>query len=176
MSCQQGCSQRSGVRAQVRSSPGTVAKCCRSYRKASVLDMENRSETCAICGCKLHRSGEYATSTVAGRSHATRHHLVAERFFGRSTNRRGTKREGIFAVCPWGHEGKTDVYCYECHEELLHNPVLLPEDIRIFTALVKKRGLHEDQKPDHAKKIGGRILLLHEAISRGLKILTVEGA
>ena len=28
-------------------------------------------------------------------------------------------------------------YCYECHEELLHDPVLLPEDIRAFSELVK---------------------------------------
>jgi hypothetical protein len=96
---------------------------------------------------------------------------VAERFFGRSTNRRGTKREGIFEVCPWGHEGEGDVYCYECHEELLHNPVLLPEDIRAFSELVRSRNLDEGEKPDHKKQIAGRVSLFHEVIASGIKTL-----
>jgi hypothetical protein len=49
---------------------------------------------------------------------------VAERFFGRSNNRRGTQRDRVFEECPWGIEGQTAVFCYDCHEELLHNPVL----------------------------------------------------
>src|SRR5580765_5408156 len=87
------------------------------------------TEFCAICGCELHRTaGTYARATREGRSHATRHHFVAERFFGRSANRRSTQTDSIFAKCPWGIEGLSDVFCYECHEELLHNPVLLPDD------------------------------------------------
>jgi len=55
------------------------------------------SENCAICGCELHRTRDtYARATIEGRSHATKHHFVAERFFGRSSNRRGTRTEGIF--------------------------------------------------------------------------------
>ena len=95
----------------------------------------------------------------------------AERFFGRSSNRRGTKREGMFATCPWGQEGKGAVYCYECHEELLHNPVLLPEDIRAFSALVRIRKLDEEQKPEHREKIAGRVSLLHEVIASGLDVM-----
>ena len=75
--------------------------------------------------------------------------MLPNAFFGRSMNRRGTKREGIFSACPWGHEGEYAVYCYECHEELLHNPVLLPEDVHAFSELVKSRGLNEGQKPVH---------------------------
>lgn len=78
------------------------------------------SERCAICGCDLHRDGEYAKPTIKGRSHATRHHFVAERFFGRSANRRGTQRSPIFKKCPWGVEKQSAVFCYECHEELIH--------------------------------------------------------
>lgn len=126
-------------------------------------------ETCAICGCLLHRDGEYAKPTVKGRSHATEHHYVAERFFGRSKNRRGTQREAIFDECPWGMEGKTDVFCYECHEELLHNPVFLPEDIRRFAELVKLRKLSEETKTESRQKIGSRIKLLHEIIAKGLQ-------
>src|ERR1035438_1685287 len=92
-------------------------------------------ERCSFCNCILHRTaGKYALPTVEGRPHATKHHLVAERFLGRSSNRRGTKTEGIFERCPWNQEGAT-------HEELLHNPVFLAEDVQVFAELVKARGL-----------------------------------
>ena len=45
-------------------------------------------ERCALCDCILHRGRDYAADTPSGRAHATRHHFVAERFFGRSANRR----------------------------------------------------------------------------------------
>ena len=35
-------------------------------------------------------------------SHATRHHFVAERFFGRSASRKGTLTERVFAECSAG--------------------------------------------------------------------------
>jgi hypothetical protein len=111
---------------------------------------------------------------VEGRSHATKHHFVAERFFGRSGNRQGTKTEGVFETCPWSHEGKSAVFCYECHEELLHNPVLLPQDIAAFSALVRSCGLSEDQKPEDRKKIAGRIKLFHEVIARGIKAVAQD--
>lgn len=126
-------------------------------------------EHCAICGCLLHRTRDtYARPTVAGRSHATKHHFVAERFFGRSTNRRGTKTEGVFPSCPWGHEGESAPFCYECHEELLHNPVLLPEDISRFAELVRRRGLSEETKTESRSPIAGRIKLFREVIALGL--------
>jgi hypothetical protein len=132
-------------------------------------------EICGICGCSLHRTkNTYARPTVAGRGHATEHHLVAERFFGRSNNRRGTLTEGIFAECPWGQEGASEVFCYECHEELLHNPVLLPDDIEIFAELVRQRGLSEETKPEGRSKIAGRIALFHEVIARGLSEMRSE--
>jgi hypothetical protein len=132
-------------------------------------------ERCAICNCVLHRkAGAYARPTPEGRGHATKHHLVAERFFGRSSNRRGTLTEGVFQSCPWNHEGKTAVFCYECHEELLHNPVLLQEDIERLAYLVKQLGLNEEQKTADRSKLGGRIKLLHDALARGLQSLSQE--
>lgn len=134
------------------------------------------SERCAICACPLHRGGHYAKPTVRGRSHATKHHCVAERFFGRSGNRRGTVREAIFVQCPWDAEGKTTILCYECHEELLHNPVFLPEDIQGFAELVNARGLSEESKTEDRERIGERIKLLHEVIASGLRqVQTSEG-
>ncbi len=125
-------------------------------------------EKCQICGCFLHRKGGYAKPSVRGRSHATRHHYVAERFFGRSANRPNTRRGPIFVTCPWTHEGQRGVFCYECHEELLHNPVLLPGEIAKFARLVKLRGLSETKKPVRKSLIAGRIVLFHEVIARGL--------
>ncbi|MGA9030922.1 MAG: hypothetical protein WB402_00150 [Sulfuricaulis sp.] len=134
------------------------------------------AERCFICGCTLHREkGTYARPDVKGRSHATENHFVPERFFGRSTNRRGTKTEGIFETCPWGYEGKTEVFCYECHEELLHNPVLLPQDIERFAEICRSRGLDEDSKSKDRSKIAGRIKLLREVIAKGLAVIRADG-
>ena len=132
-------------------------------------------EYCEICGCQLHRTaGTYARPSVKGRSHATGHHYVPKRFFGHSKNRAETVA-GIFKECPWNAEGKTGVFCYECHEELLHNPVLLPEDIGCFRALVECRGLSESTKPGERDKIAGRIQLLHEVIANGLEAMFAAG-
>jgi len=128
-------------------------------------------EKCAICGCGLHRGGEYAKPSVKGRSHATKHHFVAERFFGRSSNRRGTQREPIFKDCPWDVERKSAVFCYECHEELIHNPILLPKDIADFAEIVKMRNLNEDNKSNDRGKIAGRIMLFQDVIKEGLQAL-----
>lgn len=133
------------------------------------------TERCAICGCQLHRTrNTYARLSVEGRSHATKHHYVAERFFGRSTNRRGTKTEGMFASCPWGREGESVIFCYECHEELIHNPVLLPEDISRFAELVNQRGFSEKTKTENRQAIAGRVKLLQEVIACGLASLLKE--
>jgi hypothetical protein len=131
----------------------------------------NKLEICSICGCLLHREGEYAQPSLKGRSHATEHHYVPERFFGRSKNRRGTQREKIFQECPWGFERQKAVFCYECHEELLHNPVFLPEDIENFAELVRGHGLVEDSKTESRDSIAGRIRLFHEVIKAGIEEL-----
>jgi len=127
------------------------------------------SERCSICNCVVHRDGGYAEGTVQGRSHATGHHYVAERFFGRSANRRGTQEERIFEQCPWGLERASTVCCYECHEVLLHNPVFAPADISGFSELVGLRNLNEDNKGQDRSKLAGRIKLLHEVIECGIK-------
>jgi hypothetical protein len=129
-------------------------------------------ECCGICNCELHRDGCYAKNSPHGRAHATRHHHVAERFFGRSKNRKNkTTRDAIFSSCPWSHEKKTIVLCYDCHEHLIHNPALLDKDIEKFKKLVESRGLPEKSKPENKCKLKGRILLFHEVISAGLQVL-----
>ncbi len=136
------------------------------------------SEACAICGCKLSRkAGTYAARTLEGRSSATRHHYIAERFFGRSKNRPNTEYAGIFTEekCPWKAAGAVTLCC-ECHEELLHNPVFLPKDIEKFRKLVQSRRLSEaNGKPGRSRElIAGRIKLLHEVIARGLEAMSKD--
>jgi hypothetical protein len=128
-------------------------------------------ESCAICGCPVWRSAETARPTIAGRSLATEHPYVPERFFRRSADRHDAATGGLFDTCPWGQEKQATVCCRECHEELMHNPVLLPADIQAFAELVRKRGLGEDDKPETKDKIAGRVLLLHEVIATGLLAL-----
>lgn len=132
--------------------------------------MEERR--CSLCGCRLNRvPGTYAQPTVNGRSHASKHHLVAERFFGRSANRPHTTREKILKECPWGSESVELLFCYECHEGLLHNPVFLRRDVENFAHLVCREKLNEDEKPAHRELIAGRIKLLHRVIEGGLDAL-----
>lgn len=130
--------------------------------------------TCSICGCRVHRDGDYARPTPKGRSHATAHHYVAERFFGRAANRPVKQREPLFDKCPWNLEGQRAVYCYECHEELLHNPVFTRADIRALAELVRLRGLHEQDKSEDRGKLAARIKLLHEVMARGLQVILDE--
>ena len=138
--------------------------------------MTNKPNNCEVCGCRLHRNtGTYARPTPEGRSHASSHHYIPERFFGRSLNRGKTLREPIFALSPWDYEHKTAVLCYDCHEELIHNPVFLPNDIANLSKIVKRKALAEDQKPTTRDKIAGRIVLLHEIIEKGLAQIIKEG-
>jgi len=123
-------------------------------------------ERCEICNCSLNRGGEYATSKIKGRSHASRHHIVAQRFL-KTKDERGP----IFSKYPWEIEKRTVVLCFECHEELLENPVFLRKDIENFKQLVKFRKLAENKKPENRKKQAGRIKLLHEVIEIGIEKL-----
>jgi len=82
--------------------------------------------------------------------------------------------EGIFAVCRWGVGGKSEVFCYECHEDLLHNPVLNPPDLARFAELVHIRGLSEEQKSEDRTLLAGRVKLLQEVFARGLASILAD--
>ena len=128
--------------------------------------MKEKSDICSICGCRLKRGGnDYAKQTPDGRSHVTKHHYIAKRF------------KNIPEISlPKSKESKPcGEFCYECHEVLLHNPILLAEDVKGFADLVKRKGFSENQKTDSKKKIAGRIILFHDVIERGLKELLKAG-
>jgi hypothetical protein len=79
-------------------------------------------------------------------------------------------------ACPWGQEGVTSVFCYDCHEEMIHNPVLLSGDVKRFADIVKRRGLDENTKTESREKIAGRIKLFHEIIQRGIEEIINDGS
>ena len=128
-------------------------------------------EPCSICGCSVHRKGEYARATVKGRSHATWHHLIAKRFFGRKANKRSGKIDAIFERKDWEAEQDKIVLCYDCHEVLLHNPIFLKKDLDRFRMLIKDHGFNETKKTESTRQLAGRIVLLHEIIEKGLEVL-----
>lgn len=127
---------------------------------------------CRICSCVLSRkNGTYGQATPSGRSHGTKHHLVAKRFFTKTKNDSISKMNPIFKDGDYPqYKGQMETLCYECHEELLHNPIFLPNDIDKFAKLVEKRFCDErgKKKTTKRKKIGQRIKLLNEVISVGL--------
>jgi hypothetical protein len=65
----------------------------------------------------------------------------------------------------------TKLFCYECHEELLHNPIFLLGDVQKFAQIVKLRDLDEDEKSDDRSKMAGRVRLFQEALALGLEKL-----
>ncbi|OGV57622.1 MAG: hypothetical protein A2283_04300 [Lentisphaerae bacterium RIFOXYA12_FULL_48_11] len=68
------------------------------------------------------------------------------------------------------------IFCYECHEELIHNPVFLPKDIEALNTLVRAKKLNEDHKTESREKIAGRIKLLHKIITAGLKQISEQAS
>ena len=134
----------------------------------------NKINKCQICDCKIHNNGEYAKPTIRGRSHASRHHYIAERFYGRTKNKQKYKARPIFKDEFTEYEKKYGLFCYECHEELLHNPIVLPESINKLKKLIRKMGYHESSKGASRKKIAQRIKLFQEIISLGIDELTTR--
>jgi len=136
--------------------------------------MEKEINKCGLCGCVIHNNGGYAEPTVAGRSHRTKHHYVAERFFGRSNNRRGEIREGIFSDTELDIKPKIGEYCYDCHEELLHNPIILKTEMDKLSEIFKIIGANEDVKTESKDKLKQRIVTLKEVIRKGIDIYLSE--
>ena len=128
-------------------------------------------EDCEICGCRVTRGPGYGEANSVGRSHASRHHLIPQRFLGGPGAGRTEDRSPLFSHSPWGHEDDCAVLCYDCHEELLHNPVLLHEQIETLAALCRLRGCNETDKTEDRSPLAARVQLLHEAIALGLEEL-----
>jgi len=70
-----------------------------------------KTEHCELCGVELE-AGDYGTK-MNGRSS---HHRIPERF-----NKFSTQGNSL----PEDKDHELLILCYFCHEELLHNPILL---------------------------------------------------
>jgi len=128
-------------------------------------------KTCAICGCPLHRTaGTYAKPTADGRSHATDHHCVPKRFLS-DKNTKGEKRGPVLTDRHWAEKGsQTVTLCYDCHEELLHNPILLEEDVKHLRQIMDNKGCTETHKTEGDYKcIANRVRIFHEIIKAGIE-------
>lgn len=51
---------------------------------------------------------------------------------------------------------------------MLHNPVILPEDIDRLATIIRAKGLNEDTKSDSKDKLAARIMLLQDIIHKGI--------
>mgnify|MGYP001619825991 CR=1 FL=1 len=123
---------------------------------------------CGLCGCALLRMGKYGEDNALGRCFPSEHHLVAKRFYGKNKN----KRSKILDDDDFKKFSNEKIkLCYDCHEELLHNPVLSPDNMKGFKELVRKKHWDERNKKDGKEKIRGRIKLLQEIIDKGINIM-----
>ena len=109
------------------------------------------------------KKGQYAKDSINGRSYPTKHHLIAKRFYNK-------KRKKIFETID---KPSVVELCYDCHEELLHNPVLSANDIEKFSMLIKQKECNETIKDDSKNKIRERIDLFAEIIAEGIKTLLI---
>ena len=128
-------------------------------------------ERCRLCGCRVHRGGPYAAPTIEGRSCASEHHLCGRALPWALENLTWRPACQDFRNVSVGIRRKVAVYCYECGEKLLHNPVIIEADIERFAQLVRLRALNEDAKPAARQKMVGRIRPLYEVIDAGLSVL-----
>ena len=129
---------------------------------------DDKKEKCEICGCQLtSKQDTYGQDTLAGRAHQTKHHNIAKRFYGQQNGRKPIFKKKDRTGNGWN----VTRCCFECHEELLHNPILTSKNIKTLSTLVKKTGSGERRKPEDKKRIANRILLFHAVIDTGLEAL-----
>ena len=100
------------------------------------MDKETKSQ-CMLCGI------EYATGVVYASEHGRRsrgrHHLFPRRF-----EKRGMSQEGLARKLDVETRDLGFVHlCYECHEELLHNPVLTIKMLDELSHLIKGKSLED---------------------------------
>jgi len=102
----------------------------------SVGDKE-AADHCVLCGIKFSTKGVYATES--GRYNRSEHHLFPTRFKKyRISQRSLAKKLNV------GTQDFDSVHlCYECHEELLHNPVFTTKMIKELSHLMKGKSLED---------------------------------
>jgi len=90
-----------------------------------------------LCGIEVTTSGVYATEN--GQHYRSKHHLVPNRFNKYRISQRSLAKKlnvetGDFISI---------LLCYECHEELLHNPVFTTKMIKELSHLMRGKSLED---------------------------------
>ncbi len=112
---------------------------------------------CQLCNIELQEGNQNNIyGTDEGMNHISRHHLFPKRFKDYFTN---DEIKEIFQIeTPQIVEN----FCYECHEEVLHNLVLNREIIDKLSKLFEGK----DKKT--------RIMIFHEIIKLGLEAILTK--
>jgi len=106
---------------------------------------------CMLCGIKFTTGDVYGTES--GRHHKSEHHLFPTRL-----EKYHISQEGLAKKLNVETRDFDSVYlCYECHEELLLNPVFTTEMIKGLSHLIKGKSLED------------KVVILSRVIQLGIK-------
>ena len=108
------------------------------------------TDHCMLCGIEF-TTGAYATEN--GRYNRSEHHLFPARFKKYHISQRSlAKKLNIES-----QDFDSVHLCYECHEELLHNPVFATKMIKELSQLMRGRSLED------------KVIILSRVIELGIR-------
>ena len=108
------------------------------------------ADHCMLCGIEF-TTGVYATEN--GRYNSSEHHLFPTRF-----KKYGISQRSLAKKLNVETQDFDSVYlCYECHEELLHNPVFTTKMIKELGYLMLGRSLED------------KVIIISRVIELGIK-------
>ena len=108
---------------------------------------------CLICGVELvegNPNNKYGT--FEGRNYISRHHLFPQRF---QKYFQENEVLNIFGITKFNERAE---FCYDCHEEMIHNLILNKEILEKLNEKMNGKNLKE------------RIQIFHEIFKKGLGI------
>ena len=100
------------------------------------MDKES-SNHCMLCGTKFSTKGVYATKN--GQYNRSEHHLFPARFKKYHISQRSLAKK----LNVESRDFDSVHLCYECHEELLHNPVFTTKMIKELSHLMRGKSLED---------------------------------
>ena len=119
------------------------------------MDKETKSR-CMLCGIEYSTGAVYATEH--GRHSRGRHHLFPRRFEKYDMSQEGFAKKLDVETRDLGFVH----LCYECHEELLHNPVLTAKMLDELSHLMRGKNFED------------KVIILSHIIELGIKEAKLE--
>ncbi len=111
-----------------------------------------------LCGIKFSKTGVYAEKTESGQRYRAEHHLIPKRF-----EKYHISQRSLAEKLNVGTQDFVPVYlCYECHEELLQNPVFTAKMLEELSPLIKGKSLED------------KVVTLSRVIQLGIREATKE--